>query len=406
MSNEFKHMIVEGLDFWYQKSQILFDNFKGQELNSFLHIESQKTNFEFDSEQKENIIVSLSNEINNGIQALCKAIKKLTDLNEHLTAAYLATNFFQGLTKYSERLKDDGRYVHACYYWLKILSYVYEGETRNDVQVHKGHPFYFLAFYYLLNGDIETGFIYAYNAIKEDEIIGKHCPEMGYPQKAPVYLTVFLVDNPMNRMIALVREFRNELNFHISSYNKEFKKNFKIQDFDKKFLQNESNINLKGTRYLFTFIFWSLKELKKKTKPQIQNNEFSKLRNLNWIFNLCLIIDKILEANSKIGCKSMGQNVEKLLTKYLNLLSQKDLERIKKECHWKQDPDEVLRFLFRTNSKIGSKEIPKVAIHYLVAWKLRNYGGHNIQQQKCIVENFEEIFQILMRCIISSVDLL
>jgi hypothetical protein len=303
-------------------------------------------------------------------------------------------------------LKNDGLYVHACHYWLKILSYVYEEEERTDVQIHKGHPYYFLAFYYLLTGDIETGFTYAHNAIKQDEIIGKYCPELGYPQRAPIYLTVFFVDNPKNRMINLVKEFRKKLNFYISSYNQEFKKNFKIQDFDKKFLQNESRINLKGTRYLFTFIFWSLEEIKKKTKPQILNNEFSKLRNLNWIFNLCLIIDKILEVNPKIGCKHIGQNVKKLLLEHLELLSKNELKELKKLCHWEQDPDEVLKILLPMNLKIGSKEIPKLAIHYLIAWKLRNYGGHEIQQQSCLVKNFNDIFEVLMRCIISVVDLL
>lgn len=406
MSNEYKHMAVDGLDFWYLRDQFLFIKFNGQGLSQFLQLETQKTVFEFDSEKKESTVVNLSNEINNIIQTLCKAVKQLKNVNEHLSAAYLATHCFEGLTFYSEKLKNAGRYFHACYYWLKILSFVYEGERKNNVQVHKGHPYYFLAFYYLLNGDIETGFIYAYNAIKEDELIGKYCPELGYPQKAPVYSTVFLVDNPMNRMIALVKDFRKELNFLISSYNKEFNKKFKIKDFDKKFLQNESNINLEGTRYLFTFIFWSLEELKKKIKPEIQINEFSKLRNLSWIFNLCLIIDKILEANPKIGYKYMGKNVEKLLTKHLKLLSKNDLEKAKKECHWEKDPDEVLRFLLPMNLKIGSKKIPKLAIHYLIAWRLRNYGGHKIQQQKCLVENSEEIFQILIRCIISSVDLL
>ena len=406
MSNEFKHMAVEGLDFYYLKDQILFAKFNGQELNQFLKVETQKTVFEFDPEQKENTIVSISNEINNVIQVLCKAIKQLKDMNEHLSAAYLATYCFQELTIYSEKIKNEGRYVHACYYWLKIISLIYDGETKNYVQVHKGHPYYFLAFYYLLNGDIETGFIYAYNAIKEDEIIGKYCPELGYPQNAPIYLTVFLVDNRMNRMIAFVKEFRKDLNFLISSYNKGFTKNFSIQDFDKKFLQNESNINLEGTRYLFTFIFWSLEELRRKNKPQIQNNEFSKLRNLSWVFNLCLIIDKILESNPHLGLENMGQNVEKLLTQHLRILSKKDLEKAKEECHWKKDPDEVLRFLLPMNLKIGSKELSNLAIHYLIAWRLRNYGGHEIQQQKCLVENFDEIFQILMRCIISAVDLL
>jgi hypothetical protein len=102
----------------------------------------------------------------------------------------------------------------------------------------------------------------------------------------------------------------------------------------------------------------------------------------------------------------MGQNIEKLLTKHLKVLSKKDLKQLKEECRWDKDPDEVLSCLLPMKIKNVSKEVPKIAIHYLIAWKLRNYGGHNIRQQRCLVENFEDIYRILMMCIISSVDLL
>jgi len=408
MSNEYKHLIVDGLEFWYLKNDFLFINFNGQELNQFLQMEAQKTVFDFSPEQKEKTIVHLSDGIKNLIQILCKAVRKLKSRGEYKSAAYLATECFEGLTIYSEGLKNEGRYVHACNYWLNILSFVNDGESNNHVQVHKGHPYFFLAFYYLLSGDLETGFVYAYNAIKEDKILGKLCPKLGYPEKAPIYLTIFLVDNPYNRMIHLVKELRKELDSHITLYNKEFEKNFTIQEFDNKFLQNDSNPKLEGPRYLFSFSFWSLLELKKKTNSQIQDNEFSKLRNLNWVFNLCLIIDKLLEANPKIGKKNMGSNVKQVF-EYLNLLSQSEIKNIESKYKIdinRNDPDQVLRVLLPMKLTSHSIKVPKLAIHYLIAWNLRNYGGHKIKQQKCLVENFDEIFNILMKCIISSVDLL
>lgn len=408
MLNEYKQMTVDGLEFWYRKNDFLFINFNGKELNQLLFEETRKTVFDFKAEQKEKTKVKISSVIENLITVLCKAVKKLENRGEYESAAYFATNFFEGLTAYSELLKNEGRYAHACNYLLEILSLLYECERRNKVKVHKGHPYFFLAFYYLLSGDLETGFVYAHNAIKEDKKLGKLCPDLEYPKKAPIYLTIFLVDDPYNRMINLVKELRKKLDSYIYLYNKEFGKNFTIKEFDNKFLQNDSNPKLEGPRYLFSFSFWSLVELSKKTNLQIQDNEFSQLRNLNWVFNLCLIIDKVLEANPRIGKKNMGSNVKQVF-EYLNLLSQSELKEIERKHNIdinRNDPDQVLKVLLSMKLSINSVKVPRLAIHYLIAWNLRNYGGHKIKQQKCLVESFNEIFNILMKCIISSVDLL
>jgi hypothetical protein len=70
------------------------------------------------------------------------------------------------------------------------------------------------------------------------------------------------------------------------------------------------------------------------------------------------------------------------------------------------DPDDVLGILLPMNVAVGPRLPAKEAIHYLVAWNLRNYGGHRIAEQKSLVDNFDTILQVLIRCIILSVDLL
>ena len=79
---------------------------------------------------------------------------------------------------------------------------------------------------------------------------------------------------------------------------------------------------------------------------------------------------------------------------------------IKKYKINRDDPDNLLERLLPMNLSIGSKKVDKLAINYLIAYNLRNYGGHNIKMQNCLVNNFDKIFQILMNCIIHSVSLL
>lgn len=400
---------MAGLKFYYLKKDILFPNFNGQTLDKFLQQALIKINFNFNPENPAETTVIIPDEVRSLIDALCKAVKQLKSMGENYTATYLATNMFTDLTSFSEKLKNGGRIIHACSYLQSILDIVWNLELENEVKIHKGHPYFFLAFYHLLLGDLDTGFVYAYNAIKEDEILGTLCPELGYPQNAPIYRTTLLVDDRRNRMYASVKELRRELETLILSYNVEFNKSFTIGEFDKKFLQNESNSALLGPRYFFTFTLWSIMKQKSRLNSQIQNNEFSKLRNLNWIFNLCLIIDKILEANQKIKKRFVGQNVEKVF-EIEGFMSAKDLvEQVNKKYSMnfhKDDPDKVLKTLLPMNLKIGSQQVPKLAIHYLIAWRLRNYGGHNIRLQKCLVDRFDEIFKILMMCLLHSVNLL
>ena len=45
MSNDYNHMIVDGLDFWYLKKHFLFINFNGKELGQLLLEEARKTIF-------------------------------------------------------------------------------------------------------------------------------------------------------------------------------------------------------------------------------------------------------------------------------------------------------------------------------------------------------------------------
>jgi len=361
----------------------------------------------FDFTNPERTMVQLPEGIKKLIITVCDAILQLKSEEKHCLAAHLATECFEALTHFPNSFMMKAQYALASSYWLEILSHVRDGESKHNVKIHKGHPYFFLAYACLLSGDLDAGFVYAYNAIKDDEALGKVCPQLGYPEKAPIYQTALMLDDEPNTMAPLVRELRKNLERHIANYNVEFSRSFSIHNFDTKFLRNTSP-DLKNLRYLFVFCFWSLTALRKKTSPEILLNDFSRLRNLNLVFNLCLIIDKLLEANPKVAQDRMGSNIIKVCGDQ-GWLSSSELNELEANYNInvnEDDPDKALKVLMPMNLKVGSRSVPKEAIHYLIVWNLRNYGGHNIIQQNSIVNQFDEIFQILVRCIILSVGLL
>jgi|GEM_PF-2888307 len=379
----------------------------GQPLDQLIQPLLNQMRIQFDFGHPERTVVPLPEEVAKMMATIFDVVLQLNSDQNHCLAAHLATACFQVLTHFPNSFMQKGQYAVASSYWLEILSHVRDWESKHNVKIHKGHPYFFLAYAYLLSGDLDTGFVYAYNAIKDDEALGKECPQLGYPEKAPIYQTTLMLDDHPNTMASLVRELRQNLERHIANYNAQFSRSFSIQNFDAKFLRNTSP-DLKNLRYLFAFCFWSLTALRNKTSPEILLNDFSRLRNLNLVFNLCLIIDKLLEANPKVAQKKMGSNVMKICQDK-GWLSQNELSQLESNYRMdvsEDDPDVVLRTLLPMNVVVGSKSIPREAIHYLIAWNLRNYGGHNITQQNSLVAQFDEIFQILVRCIMLSVDLL
>jgi hypothetical protein len=380
---------------------------RGHRLKDYLQPFINQIRIDFDPIRPHKNVVMLPDELKTFLQTMCNTVSELKKSNRHCLAAHLATTCFQELTYFPNRFLESCQYVLARGFWLEIVSQVSQWESLHDVKVHKGHPYFFLAFSSLLSGDLEAGFVYAYNAIKDDEVLGELCPHLHYPQEAPIYVTALMLDHKANTMYDLVMELRRELERHIASYRAEFNRVFTIQDFDLKFLRS-SELKLKSLRYLFVFCFWSLVELRRKTDPETLRNDFSKLRNLNLTFSLCLLIDKLLEANPRIGKDTMAANVIQVCNDQ-GWLSRAELAQLEKAYGIdisQGDPDDVLEILLPMNVAVGPRLAAKEAIHYLVAWNLRNYGGHRIAEQKSLVDDFDTILQVLIRCIILSVDLL
>jgi hypothetical protein len=304
-------------------------------------------------------------------------------------------------------LLSEGKNVLACRVWIELLAKVLEWEVAKKQQIHKGTPYFFLAERYILVGNLEMGSNYASKAIEEDERLGVQCPSLRYPTEAPIYKTLSLKNDPANHMYYLVLKIRGVLQGHLDRYNTEYKTSMKMADIDTKFLQN-TDPNIDSVKQFFVFVLWSIVDVQKeKTLPSLKN-DFAKLKNLNTIFDFCLIIDKMLEFSSTIGEHDISHNIVKInnIKKWMQQDQLENLQRSLGIADSSVNPDLVLPKLLFGNMAYNSKQVPKQVLDFLILWKLRNYGGHNIKQQNILVDRFEDIIAALMNCLFMAVDVM
>jgi len=349
--------------------------------------------FQFDLKRPDNANVILPYEYEPIFQSVFSAIDELYMSNRGCLAAYLSSFLFESLTPFWNHLMSKGQHILAIQFWRKVLSMVHEWEEKTGKHIHKGSPYAFIANTCLIIGDIDTGFSYIYNAIEDDIKLSKVCPELNYPSNAPVYLTASLSSNPQNIMVPLVMEIRSELESYLNAYQNEFGRTLSMTELDRLFLQNST---LETLKYYFIFTFWTIFEHRRKVSHDLMQNDFSKLKNANWLFALCLVIDKLFHSHSRYKGRFIGSEIVNYVVNK-GWMTKDDLNNLKdKENIQDGEPDQIIPKLLSTTLQHNGMPVRKEIQYLFVAWNLRNFAGHNIQIQNVIVKNFEDLLTILL----------
>jgi hypothetical protein len=351
-------------------------------------------NFHFNDLRPDEVQVTFPNRIKELAKSIFYAADELYNSNRGCLAAYLTTYFFDSFTGYWRyNLLKQGKHIVAIQLWLEIISWATDWEESTGNHLHKGSPYAFLAYTYLMIGDIDTGFAYIYNAIEDDIVLNSVCPRVNYPYNAPVYLTATLSSRVDNVMSPLVAERRNELLHYLDLYRKELHRDLSLDDIDRKFLQNPI---LETIKYYFIFTFWTIYEHQRKIRSNLMNNDFARLRYSDWLFALCLVIDKLLNSHPSYNARFIGTEIVRFVTQKgwmtkVELNSLKERENIQGG-----DPDEVSHKLLTTNIDYNGTPVRTEIRNLLIAWNLRNFSGHNIQTQRVIGTHFQELLKILL----------
>jgi hypothetical protein len=303
------------------------------------------------------------------------------------------------------QMLGDGLYAHCAKLWITICRLIWDWESDHDAKLHKGTPYHFLAQTLLQIGDIDTGFTLVFNAIEEDK---RTHSEVGDPEgykSAPAYMFVTSVDNPNNSMYHLISEAIIQLQRYFDDYNHELGGNMNPLDFDNKFLHEPS---LREVAFFFTYTLHQLIKQEKMTRPELLQNEFSKLRNLDFIFNLCLIVDRVLAKKYSTRPKdTIANNVLNYCQDKLSV-QEADPSRLKSNLNVNFDngPDEVVPVLLNYNLSYKGQPASKEMTALVLTWYLRNYGGHNIKGQQALITEFPNIVKRIIYVLFMAIEAL
>lgn len=340
-----------------------------------------------------------------------EAIKILKAIDgEDLMAAFLASRLFEFLASYwSDTLLSNGQHYVGIGFWQSLLDITHRWEQSNQpITIHKGTPQYFLAETYFLVGDRDNGFVYLYNGIQENRKLSRYTI-MNYPDKSPSYLTATMSDIQQNQMYHyIIRELREHLGDYITIYRADFNPSFTMCDFDTKFLHNK---RLENVVFYFVYNFFYLYDLNKNTSPISLDNDFSKIRTLDLVFNLSLFIDEILKlaaSNAGVSSDKMFRTLVWWIQDKKQWMTQASFQTLIGPTQLKINddiPDNVVPILL-SNISNPQGGIQKEIYVMLLAYHLRNHSGHNIDQQKILVQKHDEIIKNLFMAIFLAIDLL
>jgi len=279
-------------------------------------------------------------------------------------------------------------------FWRQILDIVNNWQEHNDgVFIHKGTPYYFLAENYFLVGDLDSAFTYLHNALKIDEQTWQ------WEQEGHVgaYSLAKMIDAPYTQMNYLTKEHRNQLSEFIRKFNSEFG-DLTIEEITNKFLKNEGKYHLIG--YFFVFTFHSIIHHMHNLKLETPENYFSKLRSLDVIFNLCLIIDDILKNRFLEKCSDDDKYISNGIHEYCKKFNFNYMVFQKK---WKQEgkfdrinPNKTIPILLEKKEKYEGNSLPKEVYTLMLAHYCRNIGAHSLNENSFFVTHYQKIINELM----------
>lgn len=384
---------VESLTIIHSHHTIKCVTIDGHDLRSLIRSGFDSVQIGFPERRPDDATTALPDQYTQIFHTSFSAVDDLQRSNRDCLGAFLSTFLFDSMTELWSRFLRCGQYLLAIQLWRAVLSVAYAWEQDTGNHVHKGSPYAFLAYTYLMVGDIDAGFSYIYNAIEEDRQLNDVCPELNYPANAPVYLTATLNPSPQNVMSDIVGEVRSALEGHVESYRREFGKSLSMQQFDRRFLQNP---DLETIKYFFVFTFWAILEHQRKVDSELMQNDFSKLKNANWLFALCLVIDKLFHSHTQFTGSYLGAEIVNY-AEYKGLMSKADLDKLAAQVNVRQaSPDRLLPQVLSASLVYNGAPVSKEIQCLFAAWNLRNFAAHSIQIQNVIGTDFEDIIRVLL----------
>jgi hypothetical protein len=292
----------------------------------------------------------------------------------------------------------------------EILKLVQNWEATNG-PIHKGTPYYFLAETYLAQGDIPSAYIYFFNAIEQDKT---NFPAISKDYRTgAAYLTTSLVDNINNALyLQVVVPLRAFLQNYITQFNAVTGEAITIQMVDQRFLQED---NFEDEKRFFVAAIHEIYHLAPLNSTNLINNDYSKLKISDTLFNLCLIVDQILEkrflATATRHDRKMANALYQLALHLRWTTAATDRNGGEFVSHVTPllndgTPDQVLPSILNGVATLNGNTLTEKQKAVFLAYKLRNFNAHNIEGQSILVTRYPDILSCIMNAFLVAVSVL
>jgi len=315
-------------------------------------------------------------------------------------AVTAADRFFESFTSFWRCLFTLGLQKAASELWSLVLGWTLDWEAKHSARIHKGTPLFFLGATLIDQGDADAGFLFVYNAMEEDKAWSRTLSMPNRYKLSPAYKTATIQDKTDNFLyISFVRPIREAIELYVQSFRNLTGASLTLNDIQARFLDNP---DLEEVVFFFVYnMHLHVERNRFKQFSRLYENDFGKLKKLDSIFNMCLVIEETLQYRfSKSGA-----------TYYISD-GIMDLGRNKGWIPAGESKNEFLDKLTNVNiSGAPSQNVPVILTHnltyqgtplrpelsyLLLAWHLRNYGGHNIEAQDVLRQFYDQIFEWLM----------
>jgi hypothetical protein len=331
-----------------------------------------------------------------------------------------ADRFFEfSCTRYWDLIVNQGSKNLAVDLLEEICKCVDKWEKARKQRVHKGTPYYFLTYGYREMGDVDSAFAAAFKAIEEDRQTSRLIFADERYKQSPAFKYITLVDDRANFLHGTVIKLRSLLEEYVKEY-KTLNPNFSINEIDTKLLNGKKDLQ----QIAFVFVY-SL-ELIKKYRDQLYtlpSNDFYKIRNLSNLFNLCLVVDKVLEQKFKRKFKKYTGNDRMYISDGVVLLFEAKGWIPALTLQQRTNP----RSLIGSTTPVLSDELALYAKelvfsplpmtfgygagvpltddmrNLILAYKLRNEAAHSLKKETILVTKYEEIVKHLMFAIFAAI---
>jgi len=307
--------------------------------------------------------------------------------------------FFDGFNEIWIDILRRQRYEEAGEIWKFALDLASKWENNNKPnKIHKGTPYYCLGVTAILNNKLEDGFLFMHQALEEDR--RTHASQT---PSTPAYFFVTL-DYRQEELslyfIPRVQEIAQYLFERIEKYRATGKGALDDNTFKTKFLEC---IDLSDEVFLFVYFLFNLKRLLE-TPIELKQNEFSSLLHAVTLFDLCLVVEKVIEYknpdSTKMGAKLQFRDEIIFLSKEKYISKAKEILNL--NDNFNENFSGTLSNLLE--SKYAHLKLSPIEEDLAIAYGMRNFAAHKLKSEPVLYERMGELSQRLLNALFFSIE--